>query len=49
MYEGTRRIVRKIKMPYETSEGLVEFKEEEVVEYEGIYSEYIPWEFFYHD
>lgn len=49
LYEWTRRIDRKIKTPYYDSDWKIKIKEEVVTDYDGIYSEYIPWENFYFD
>lgn len=50
IYEWTRRIKRKIKTPdWYNEDGSIRFKEEEVIERDGIYSEYIPVQNIYHD
>lgn len=48
-YEWMRRIERKIKTPILKNWDVIDFKEEKVVEYEWIYTEFIPWENVYHD
>lgn len=48
MYEWTRKIKRKIKVPYLIWEEL-KYNEEEIIDYDGIYCEYIPWEDIYFD
>lgn len=49
MYEWTRRIIRTIKSPKTNSEWLIEFDDEEIIEYDWIYCEYINWEDIYFD
>ena len=49
LYEWMRRIKRKIKVPKEDVDWKITFEEQEIVEREWIYMEYIPWENFYHD
>jgi hypothetical protein len=49
MYEWTRHIKRKIKIPFQTQDWYIEFKEEEVTDYDWIYCEYIDWENIYFD
>lgn len=49
MYEWLRRITRKIKNPSIAEDWTIIFKEEEIVDYDWIYCEYIPWENIYFD
>lgn len=49
LYEWTRKIIRNIKVPTENTDGTISFFEQEIVDYDGIYSEYIPWENIFHD
>lgn len=48
-YEWTRKIRRKIQVPKENIDWTISFKEEKILEYSWIYSEYIPWENIYFD
>lgn len=50
MYEGIKTVRRKVKEPTRNKDtGELEFNEKIVVDYDGIYSEQIPWENFFID
>lgn len=48
LYEWTRTISRKVKVPYYDWAEL-KFEEKEIIEKDWIHCEYIPWENIYHD
>lgn len=49
LYEWMRKIVRTINSPKEDDEWKITFEKKQIIDYEGIYSEFIPWENIYHD
>ena len=49
MYEWIRRVERKIKTPILKTSWEITFEEENIIDYDGIYCEYIPWENIYFD
>ena len=48
-YEATKTIRKKIKEPTRAEDGSITYKEKIVVDYDGIWTEYIPWENFFID
>lgn len=49
IYEWTRRIDRKIKVPYKTQDWTISYNEKTVTEKDWIHCEYIPWENLFYD
>ena len=48
-YEAIKTIRKKIKEPIRSKDGGITYKEKIVVDYDGIWNEYIPWENFFID
>lgn len=49
LYEWIRKIYKTVNVPTYNEEWNITFKKERVLDYEGIYMEYIPWENVYLD
>lgn len=49
VYEATKTIRKKIKEPTRHSDGSITYKEKIITEYDGIWTEQIPWENFFID
>lgn len=49
VYEATKTIRKKIKEPIRHPDGSISYKEKIVVDYDGIWTEQIPWENFFID